>query len=169
MYRACAEAVVERYRTQMGGVREEALEMLRTNPSPEAARGHLKALMRTLATFLTGAREAPTWGWFIARLMTNPGGGLEILQTRLWEPGVKLVADLISVVGGYNETAARMRAIWLISNAMTFQAGQQVSLQLVGWRRIGAAELDILLKEMDAQIDEIGSSRRRGDNRRPAS
>ena len=169
LYRACAEAVVERYRTQMGGVREQALEMLRTNPSPEAARGHLQGRMRTLATFLTGAREAPTWGWFIARLMTNPGGGLEILQTRLWEPGVKLVADLISVVGGYNETAARMRAIWLISNAMTFQAGQQVSLQLVGWRRVGPAELDALLREMDAQIDEIGSSRRRGDNRRPAS
>ncbi len=159
LYRACAEAVVERYRTQMTGVREQALEVLRNNPSPEAARAQLKALMRVLATFLTGAREAPIWGRFTARLMTSSGGGLEILQTRLWEPGVKLVADLISVVGNFNETTARMRAMWLISNAMTFQAGQKVSVQLVGWRRMDAEELDALLKAMDAQIDEIGRGR----------
>jgi TetR/AcrR family transcriptional regulator, regulator of cefoperazone and chloramphenicol sensitivity len=156
LYRACAEAVVSRYRTQMDGIGVQAVEMLAASPSPEAARVQLKALMRALATFLTGAPEAPTWGRFIVRQMSEAGEGLEILHTRLWAPGVKLVADLISVVGGYDETAARIRAIWLISNAMTFQAGRQVTLQLVGWRRIGAVELDALLKELDAQINEIG-------------
>jgi hypothetical protein len=49
--------------------------------------------------------------------------------------------------------------MWLISNAMTFQAGRPITLQLAGWRRMDKAELDALLAEMDAQINEIGHGR----------
>ena len=157
LYQACAEAVVGRYRAQMDGIALEARTMLASRPSPEAARAQLKALMHALAILLTGSKEAPTWGRFIARQMNETGKGLEILQKQLWGPGIDLVAQLISVVGDYDATSARIRAIWLISNAMTFQAGRPILLQLTGWRQIGADELKALLSVIDRQIDEIGT------------
>jgi AcrR family transcriptional regulator len=156
LYRACAEAVVDRYRAQMDGIAREARTMLAGRPSREAARAQLKALMHALAILLTGSKEAPTWGRFIARQMNETGKGLEILQKQLWAPGIELVAQLIATIGDYDATSARIRAIWLISNAMTFQAGRPILLQLTGWRQIGAEELKALFAIIDRQIDEIG-------------
>ena len=157
LYQACAEAVVGRYRAQMESIALEARTMLASRPSPEAARAQLKALMHALAILLTGSKEAPTWGRFIARQMNETSKGLEILQKQLWAPGIDLVARLISVLGDYDATSARIRAIWLISNAMTFQAGRPLLLQLTGWRQLGADELKALLSIIDRQIDEIGT------------
>ncbi len=156
LYRACAEAVVDRYRAQMDGIAHDARTMLAGRPSREAARAQLKALMHALAILLTGSKEAPTWGRFIARQMNDTGKGLEILQKQLWAPGIELVAQLIATIGDYDATSARIRAIWLISNAMTFQAGRPILLQLTGWRQIGSEELKMLFAIIDRQIDEIG-------------
>jgi AcrR family transcriptional regulator len=157
LYQACAEAVVGRYRAQMEDIALEARTMLTSRLSPEAARAQLKALMRALAILLTGSKEAPIWGRFIARQMNETGKGLEIFQKQLWAPGIDLVARLISVVGDYDATSARVRAIWLISNAMTFQSGRPILLQLTGWRQLGPDELKALLSIIDRQIGEIGA------------
>lgn len=157
LYQACAEAVVDRYRAQMEDIADEARTMLASRPTPEAARAQLKELMHALAILLTASKEAPTWARFVARQMNETSKGLEILQKQLWAPGIDLVAQLIRVVGDFDATSARIRAIWLISNAMTFQAGRPLLLQLTGWRQIGAAELNALLAIIDRQIDEIGT------------
>jgi AcrR family transcriptional regulator len=155
LYQACAEAVVDRYREKMEAIAREAQTMLAARPTPQAARAQLKALMHALVLLLTGSKEAPTWGRFIARQMNETGKGLEILQKQLWAPGIDLVARLICVLGDYDAASARIRAIWLISNAMTFQAGRPLLLQLTGWRQIGPDELKGLLAVIDRQIDEI--------------
>jgi AcrR family transcriptional regulator len=160
LYQACAEAVVGRYRAQIEGAAGQAREVLASRPSPDEARAQLKALMHALAILLTGSKEAPVWGRFIARQMNETGKGLEILQKQLWAPGIDLVAELISIVGHYDATSARIRAIWLISNAMTFQAGRPILLQLAGWRQLGADELKTLFSIIDRQIDEIGTDAR---------
>lgn len=158
LYQACAEAVVDRYRAQMDEIARQARAMLASRPSSNAARTQLKALMHALVVLLTGAKEAPTWGRFIARQMNEPSKGLDTLQKQLWSPGIELVAELISVAGDYDKASARIRAIWLISNATTFQAGRPLLLQLSGWRQLGAEELKALLSLIDRQIDEIGSA-----------
>ena len=157
LYRACAEAVVGRYRAQTQEIADQARTMLASRPSPEAARAQLKALMRALAILLTGSKEAPIWGRFIARQTNETSEGLKILQKQLWAPGIELVAQLISAIGDHDATSARIRAIWLISNAMTFQGGHPILLKLTGWRQIGADELNVLLSVIDRQIDEIGT------------
>lgn len=156
LYHACAEAVVNRYRAQMDGIAFEARAMLAARPSRDAARVQLKSLMHGLAILLTGSKEAPTWGRFIARQMNETSKGLETLQKQLWAPGIDLVSQLIRVVGDYDPTSARIRAIWLINNATTFQSGRGVITQLAGWRQIGPDELKTLLALIDRQIDEIG-------------
>lgn len=157
LYVACAEAVVARYRAQTDAAADQARTMLASRPSPDAARAQLKAIMHALATLLTGSKEAPIWGRFIARQMNDTSKGLEILQKQLWAPGIDLVARLISIIGDYDATHSRIRAIWLISNATTFQAGRPLLLQLTGWRQIGPDELKTLFSLIDRQIDEIGT------------
>ncbi|MFT3725457.1 MAG: CerR family C-terminal domain-containing protein [Hyphomonadaceae bacterium] len=157
LYRACAESVVDRYRAQTDAIAEQALAVLASRPSAQAARVQLKALMHALAILLTGSKEAPTWAMFVARQMNETSKGLEILQKQLWSPGIDLVAQLISVAGDYDAASARIRAIWLISNATMFQPGRPILLQLAGWRQIGGGELKVLLAMIDRQIDEIGA------------
>lgn len=157
LYRACAESVVDHYRAQTDAIAERAFAVLASRPSPETARLQLKELMHALTILLTGSKEAPTWAQFIARQMNETSKGLEILQRQLWAPGIDLVAQLISVIGAYDATSARIRAIWLISNAITFQSGRPILLQLAGWRQLGAGELKALLAAIDRQIEEIGA------------
>ncbi len=91
LYRACAEAIVERYRhhTKAAGAKAaDAAEqgMLgRRGSGPE-----LKVLVGALAAFLVGTREAARWAQFVARELRDPGSAFEILYTGLWRPASKL-------------------------------------------------------------------------------
>src|ERR1700690_4395891 len=67
LYRACAEAIVERFRryTEVAGAK--AAESLREDCSPEIARTRLKALIAALGGFLVGSQEPGRWAQFVAR------------------------------------------------------------------------------------------------------
>jgi len=161
LYRACAEALVERYRSHTGAAAREAREALQKDSTAEAARHRLKTLIRALAGFLVGTKEAQRWAPFVARELRDPGPAFEILYQRLWQPGVDVTARLVARVLGVAETdpGARIRALLLISSVLTFQSGRSIALRTMRWSSIGPDELAQVLSSLDAQIDTIGANR----------
>ena len=87
LYRACAEAIVERYRHATGAA-AQAARALSEDGAVETTRAQLKALIRALAGFLVGSTEAERWAQFVARELRDPGPAFEILYENLWRPGV---------------------------------------------------------------------------------
>jgi TetR/AcrR family transcriptional regulator, regulator of cefoperazone and chloramphenicol sensitivity len=161
LYRACAEAIVERYRRHTSGAAATAREALNEDCAAVTARAHLKAVIRALAGFLVGSTEAERWAQFVARELRDPGPAFEILYESLWRPGVELTARLIARVLGSSEKepAARIQALLLISSLLAFQSGRSISLRTMGWPKIGHEQLAMVLSSLDAQIDAIGSRR----------
>jgi TetR/AcrR family transcriptional regulator, regulator of cefoperazone and chloramphenicol sensitivity len=158
LYRACAEAIVERYRRHTKAAGAKAAEALNEGGSAETARVQLKALFAALGGFLVGSQEASRWAQFVARELRDPGAAFEILYSGLWRPGVEITARLIARIRGIpeNDPAARIRALLLISSLLAFQSGRSVSLRTMHWTNIGSPELAMVLSEVEAQIDAIG-------------
>jgi len=161
LYRACAEAIVERYRRHTKGAGAKAAEALNEGGSAETARVQLKALFAALGGFLVGSREAGRWAQFVARELRDPGPAFEILYAGLWRPGVQITARLIARILDIPESdpAARIRALLLISSLLAFQSGRSISLRTMQWSSIGPTELAMVLSSVEAQIDAIGRSR----------
>jgi len=158
LYRACAEAIVERYRRHTTVAAGKAAEALRGGAAAETARIQLKAVIAALAGFLVGSREAERWAQFVGRELRDPGPAFEILYEKLWRPGVELTARLIGRILGSpeNDPAARIQALLLISSLLAFQSGRSISLRTMHWSTIGPQELAMVLSSLDAQINAIG-------------
>jgi len=163
LYRACAEAIVERYRRHTTGAAAQAAKALKEDRSAETARAHLKAVIGALAGFLVGSKEAERWAQFVARELRDPGPAFEILYESLWRPGVEITARMIARIMGKTESdpAARIQALLLISSLLAFQSGRSISLRTMRWSTIGREELAMVLASLDAQIDAIGRARDR--------
>lgn len=163
LYRACAEAIVERFRSHTTAAANEAAAALNGDCPAETARSHLKAVIGALAGFLVGSKEAERWAQFVARELRDPGPAFEILFERLWRPGVEITARLIARILGSpaNDPAARVQALLLISGLLAFQSGRRISLRTMRWSTIGREELAMVLAGLDAQMDAIGRNRPR--------
>jgi TetR/AcrR family transcriptional regulator, regulator of cefoperazone and chloramphenicol sensitivity len=161
LYRACAEAIVERYRRHTTLAAAKAAEALHRDGESETARVQLKALIGALAGFLVGSREAEGWAQFVGRELRDPGPAFEILYEKLWRPGVEITARLIARILGSSESdpAARIQALLLISSLLAFQSGRSISLRTMHWSTIGAQELAMVLSSLETQIDAIGRNR----------
>jgi TetR/AcrR family transcriptional regulator, regulator of cefoperazone and chloramphenicol sensitivity len=158
LYRACAEAIVERYRAHTREAAAAAAAGMREDGTAETARLHLGTLIHALAGFLVGSREAEGWAQFVARELRDPGPAFQILYDNLWRPGVLNTARLIARILGVAEDdpAARIRALLLLSSLLAFQSGRSIALRTMGWSAIGPDELAMVLSGLDAEIDGIG-------------
>lgn len=110
LYRASAEAIVERYRRHTAAAGARAAQALRESCAGETARNHLKALIGALAGLLVGSKEMENWAQFVAREARDPGPAFEILYESVWRPGVEITARLIARILGRDESdpAARI-------------------------------------------------------------
>lgn len=160
LYRACAEAIVDRFRRHTRGAAAAAVEAMKDGAA-ETARLHLKAVIRALAGFLVGSREAEGWAQFVARELRDPGPAFEVLYEKLWLPGVLTTARLVARILGVPEDdpAVRVQALLLISSALAFQSGRRIVLRTMRWSTIGPKELAMVLAALDAQIDALGRDR----------
>jgi AcrR family transcriptional regulator len=159
LYRACAQAIVERYRRHTGAA-AQAARALSEDGAAGTTRAQLKALIRALAGFLVGSTEAERWAQFVARELRDPGPAFEILYESLWRPGVGLIARLIARILGRpkSDPGARVQALLLISSLLAFQSGRSISLRTMHWSSIGPKELAMVLSSLEAQIDAIGQN-----------
>ncbi len=166
LYRACAEAIVERYRRHTRAAGAAAREAVRKDGTPHTAQLHLRAVIRALAGFLVGSREAEGWAQFVARELRDPGPAFEILYENLWRPGVAITARLIARILGVRDgdPAARIRALLLLSSLFAFQSGRGIALRTMGWSTIGRRELAMVLSGLDAEIDAIISTLHRRES-----
>jgi TetR/AcrR family transcriptional regulator, regulator of cefoperazone and chloramphenicol sensitivity len=160
LYRACAEAIVERYRRYTQAAASAAAKALSEDVAAETARWHLKAVIGALGGFLVGSTEAERWAQFVARELRDPGPAFEILYESLWRPGVILTARLVARIVGKpeNDPAAHIQALLLISSLSAFESRRSIALRTMGWSSIGRDELTMVLSGLDAEIDAIGRS-----------
>jgi AcrR family transcriptional regulator len=160
LYLACAEAIVDRYRSHTARAAGQAADALREDCSVEEARGELKNVIGALAGFLVGSKEAMGWAQFVARELRDPGPAFEILFERLWRPGVEITARLVARILGRptEDEAARVQALLLISSLLAFQSGRSISMRTMQWAEIGREELALVLDRLNAMIDALGRS-----------
>ncbi len=158
LYRACAEAVVERYRSRTAAAAANAAQILSEPCSPQDARTHLKAVIGALAGLLVESSDAEDWIQFVGRELRDPGPAFEILYEHLWRPGAELTSRLIGRIRGRAEPADddRIRALLLISSLLAFQSGRNISMRSLKWSNIGPAEVTLIRSSLNAQIDTIG-------------
>ena len=161
LYLACAEDVVDHYLRHMAGATRPAAIILEAEAPRQVAIAELKAVVRALATFLVGSQVAPIWAPFVSREVSDPGPAFEILYTRLWQPGVALMAGLVGKISGEGPKSptSRVQALLIISSLMAFQSGRRVSQRLLDWPQVGEAELSVVIAVLEAQIDAIGRVR----------
>jgi AcrR family transcriptional regulator len=161
LYRACAEEVAARHRALASRTASDAALALQVEMDPEQARSHLKAIIGALTGLLVGAKESQIWTSFVLRELADPGPAFEILFGRLWDPGIELVATLISRIEGRSAPTpeTRAHALLLISSLAAFQSGRTASLRTLRWQRVGPEELAIIRAVVERQIDSIGPAR----------
>lgn len=157
LYRACAEAIVERFRSHTAAAAGQAAEALRGDCSAEQARGHLKTVIDALAGFLVGSGQAEPWAQFVAREQRDPGPAFEILYERLWRPGIEITARLIARIQDrpVSDEAARVQALLLIFSLLAFRSGRSIALRTMHWSEIGGEELALVLDRLNATIDAL--------------
>lgn len=157
LYRACAEALVDRYRSHTAGPALRANRELDAGCSPETARGHLKSVVAALAELLVGSNGVQRWAQFVARELRDPGPAFEILYDRLWQPGIATAGGLVARIRGRGEAgeADRLRALLLISSLMAFRPGRSIALRTMAWTALGPHELAEVVTELNAEIDAI--------------
>ncbi len=157
LYRACAQEIVDRTAERTAEASIAALEALNRKAAPDEARALLKTLLADLADVLVSSGEATTWAAFVQRELSDPGPAHALLSEHLWLPGIDLVAHLIAAIkqAGSVDDQSRVEAIMLISNLTVFTAGRSVSAQAMGWSDMGASELALVLRAINAQIDGI--------------
>jgi AcrR family transcriptional regulator len=158
LYRACAEEVAARYRVVTDRAASDARLALQAGIGPEQARIHLKDVMGALTGFLAGAKDDQNWTAFVLRELADPGAAFEILFDRLWNPGIDLVATLISRIERRPAPTQenRVHAMLLISGLTAFQSGRNGALRTLRWQGVGPAELATIRAVVERQIDSIG-------------
>ncbi|HRD46748.1 MAG TPA: CerR family C-terminal domain-containing protein [Caulobacter sp.] len=157
LYRACAQEIVDRYSRRLLTPIAGAWTALPPEPSPDAARAALKAVLGALAELLVGTREAERWTGFVLREMTEPGPAFDILYSQVWAPGVELVAQLIGrILPGLSTEAARIEAFLLVSSLTSFSIVRPVALKYLDWPDATGERLAAVRMIVDGQVDRLG-------------
>lgn len=152
LYRACAEHVVERYRSRMQtGV--EAIYASMPVP-PDVARAALQQVVTLLAGMLLDAADDDSWVTFMMREMNDTGPAYDLLYRDLWKPGLALVAGLVAAIGGRAEAneADRLEALLLLSSFSAFTTARRVALDFGGWTAIDASLVAAIVARLQARI-----------------
>lgn len=157
LYRACAEAIVERYAERTAGPAAAAAAALAEDCDAAAARTHLKQVIGALAVVIVESRQTGNWTPFAAREVSDPGAAFELLYERLWRPGLDIVIGLIARIRRVppSDPSAGVLALMLISSFSAFGSGRKAAMRALGWRAIGASELKTIQTVVEAQIDAI--------------
>jgi AcrR family transcriptional regulator len=159
LFLACAREIAGGYAARMGPAADAAAEALLQPLSPPQARTHLKAVIGALAERLLTDREAELWTAFALREMADQGPAFDMLYAQVWAPGVELTAQLVARARAETEPseAARIQALTLISGLTAFTVARSVALRAMGWAELDADRLKTILREIDAQVDRIGT------------
>ncbi|HEY1970989.1 MAG TPA: CerR family C-terminal domain-containing protein [Pseudonocardia sp.] len=156
LYIACAEAIVERFRRETEPAAAQALVELGPQLGSEAARNHLKSIFRALVAMFAGPR-ADRDASFLREVLSTPGPAFDVLYSQWWHPGIELAATLIerASAGRFTGTAARTRAIMMISSLVGFSSGREVLRRAIGPDALGEAVRAEVAAVLDEQIDQI--------------
>lgn len=155
LHRACAEYVVERYRTRMrSGVEATQAAMPK---APDQARAALRQIVSLLATMLLDEAEDDGWMTFMLREMNGAGAAHDLLYRDLWAPGLGLVADLIATCHTHAETdhGDRLEALLILSSLTAFSTARQVALEFGGWSTIDPVLIARISDRLGAWIDQL--------------
>lgn len=150
LYIACAEASVERFERATGQAAAAARVELEQSLRLERSREHLKSIFRALVEVVTEP-DAARYASFVREVLSAQGPAFEVFYRRLWQPGIELSATLIEHAsdGRCTGSAAKVRAIMMISSLMGFSSGREVIT-----RAIGPDALEDLRAQVSAVLDE---------------
>lgn len=157
LYRACAEEIVARYGEATRGAVAEAMRTIEASSGPEEARATLKNLMAASVELILGSGAYILGNGIIARELAEPGPAFEIFYDRLWLPGIDRSSRLISLIKSEPLVSAetRMQAILLVSSLPSLHTRRVVAQRAMGWPGIGEAELRLITRTLDRQIDHL--------------
>ena len=159
LYLACAREIVDRYQTEVGDELQAILVDLERGCSPDAARDHLKWVMRRVSAIARG-EGAGSRTAFVLREMNEQGPAFEILYRELWQPGVRLTAALIARIEEKSapDQESHLRALMLHASLTAFSTTRPVSLRYLESASIAPDDDAEALAIVDAHIDQLGAA-----------
>jgi TetR/AcrR family transcriptional regulator, regulator of cefoperazone and chloramphenicol sensitivity len=161
LYLACAREIVDRYQTEVGGELQAIVVDLDSGCSPDAARGHLKWVMRRVSAIAEG-EGAGSRTAFVLRELNEQGPAFEVLYRELWQPGVRLTAALIARIEEkpVPDRESHLRALMLHASLTAFSTTRPVSLRYLDNVSIAPDDDGDALTIVDAHIDQLGATSR---------
>lgn len=159
LYLACAREIVDRYQTEVGDELQAIVADLETGCSPDAARDHLKWVMRRVSAIARG-EGAGSRTAFVLRELNEQGPAFEILYRELWQPGVRLTAALIARIEEkpVSDQESHLRALMLHASLTAFSTTRPVSLRYLETVSIAPDGDAEALAIVDAHIDQLGAA-----------
>jgi AcrR family transcriptional regulator len=155
LYRACAEHVVERYRARM----QAGVDAIQSNSprTADEARAALREVIAMLATMLLDAGDDDGWMTFMIREMNGAGLAHDLMYRDLWEPGLTLVAALVSAIRGRAaaDEEDRLEALLLLSSFSAFSTARQVALDFGGWARVDGTLVGAIVAALQGRVDAM--------------
>ena len=157
LYRACVEEMILRFNDTTGPAITDAERAIDDNVDSETARAKLKQRLIAVVELMLGNSDFNEGSGLIARELSEPGPGFEILYEKLWLPGIERQARLIARIKSEAEisTESRVQAILLISSVASFHTRRFVAQKAIGWQSIGAEERAVLVSVLHRQVDNL--------------
>lgn len=155
LYIACAQLVIARYSEGAGEVASDAAHASSKPLSRNEASAALAKLMTGLARFLLTSSDAVPRTLFVQREIASPGPAFDILYSMLWEPGVELVAKLLSSALGdkVSKQECRLRAIMLISGLSGLVEGREIIAREMNDEEL----LNTVISILNSQMNHLAS------------
>ena len=147
LYLACAEMIVDRFRSYAAPAAAIAAKALDTGCDEAQAKASLRAFLASTAQILVGHEATKEWAPFIAYELSRPGPAFELFHDRVWRPGVDLTARLIARSAGLKDVdePSRLRALIILSSFVALRNGRQVSLRTMGWPTLGPDQISEII------------------------
>lgn len=158
LHRACAEAIVEAYRERMLPLVQTARRSADSGVlSAETARAWLDRVLDALIAAIAAEPEQRLRTDFLLRELSEQGPGYELLFRELWQPGIVLVADLLAIARGRASAGEpdRTGAMMLMASLTAFSTLAPVSLSIMGWARLGDAQLAVIAGQARRLLDGL--------------
>ncbi len=159
LYLACADEIIENFARNAGASSVAALKFLEDGEGSMTAADHIKAVIYDLLEMLTGSDEAEMQSAFILREVMIPGRAFQVLFKRIWNPGVRLISNLLARAAERNEVndEVKMRTLMLFAS-IVHTTGSRISSLVMNWQDVGDAERDLVHKLVKEQIDALITS-----------
>lgn len=156
---ACAEHIVSSMETM-------STQVLAAAPNPaalttEAARGLLRYVIETMATFMLGKPDSAEFVPFVLRELSQPTAALDVIYNGMFAPMHGKLCEVWAAATGDDplSPATRLSVFTLIGQVVYFRIAHEAVVRRMDWESLGPAEAAAVTNIVTRNLDAIFAAR----------